>query len=109
MATIRSAVSREAPPATSRSTRAMRWSRLASSRAGCMRPLSPGACGGFAALGANHSDVGRLRALLPLAGLELDLRALGQRLEALAGDVRVVHEEILLTPLWGDEAVALRV
>src|SRR4026209_1758541 len=41
-----------------------------------------------------RSDVDRLGALLTLARLVLDLGSFGQRLEAVAGDVRVMHEEI---------------
>src|SRR5439155_16800577 len=54
-----------------------------------------------------RSDVDRLGALLALARLVLDLCALAQRLEAVTGDVRVVHEEILAAILGGDEAVSL--
>src|ERR671919_2726059 len=54
-------------------------------------------------------DVRRLGALLTLALFELDLRTLGQALEAVTGNARVVHEEILATALGGDETVALRV
>ena len=42
-----------------------------------------------------RNDVDRLGALLALARLVLDLGTLGQRLEAVAGDVRVMHEEVL--------------
>jgi hypothetical protein len=54
-----------------------------------------------------RNDVDRLGALLALARLVLDLRALGQGLEAVAGDVRVMHEEILAAILGRDEAVSL--
>src|SRR5262249_17783016 len=54
-------------------------------------------------------DVRRLRALRPLAGLVLDLRVLGERLESLAGNVAVVDEEVLASLVRRDEAVALRV
>ena len=54
-----------------------------------------------------RSDVDRLGALLTLARLVLDLGTFGQRLEAVAGDVRVMHEEIFATVLGGDEAVSL--
>ena len=40
-------------------------------------------------------DVGRLGALRAFALLELDARAFGERLEALAGDIAVMDEEIL--------------
>src|SRR5262245_50262695 len=54
-------------------------------------------------------DVDRLRALLALALLVLDASILLQRLEAVAGDVRVMYEQVLSTPVGRDEAVALRV
>jgi len=54
-----------------------------------------------------RNDVDRLGALLALARLVLDLGTLGQRLEAVAGDVRVMHEEILAAVLGGDEPVSL--
>ena len=59
-----------------------------------------------AALG-ERADVRRLRALLPLARLELDLRALSEALEALAGDAAVVDEEVFAAAIGRDEAVAL--
>jgi hypothetical protein len=55
------------------------------------------------------SDVCRLRAFLTLAGFVFDLRALREGLEAVACDVRVVDEEILVTLVRADEAVALRI
>jgi hypothetical protein len=54
-----------------------------------------------------RNDVDRLGALLTLARLVLDLGTLGQGLEAVAGDVRVMDEEILAAVLGGDEAVSL--
>src|SRR5215212_1785487 len=54
-------------------------------------------------------DVLRLGALLPLGGLELDLRALGERLEAVACDRAVVDEQVLAALVGGDEPIALRV
>jgi hypothetical protein len=54
-----------------------------------------------------RNDVDRFGALLALARLELDLGTLGQRLEAVARDVRVMYEEILAAVLGGDEAVSL--
>src|SRR5712692_3407723 len=54
-----------------------------------------------------RNDVDRLGALLALARLVFDLGTLGQRLEAVAGDVGVMHEEILAAVLGGDEAVSL--
>src|SRR6266852_2606980 len=56
-----------------------------------------------------RNDVDCLGTLLAFTRLVLDLRALGQRLEAVAGDVRVVYEEILAAVLRGDEAVSLGV
>src|SRR3990172_6018944 len=55
------------------------------------------------------SHVRCLRALLPLAHLELDGRPFGERLEAVALDARVVHERILAALCGRDEAVALRI
>src|SRR5205814_2039783 len=46
---------------------------------------------------------------LALARLELDLRALGERLEAATEDLRMVDEEILPAFVGRDEAVPLRV
>src|SRR5204862_310253 len=57
----------------------------------------------------DRDDVRRLGALLPLAGLELDLRALGERLEARAADLREVDEQVLPAVLGLDEPEALRV
>src|SRR3990170_658128 len=57
----------------------------------------------------DQDDVERLRALLTLARLELDLRTLSERLEAVAADAGVVDEEILRAVLRCDEAVALRI
>src|SRR5439155_25197376 len=57
----------------------------------------------------DDGDVRRLRSLLTLTRLVLELRAFGERLEAIAGDVRVVDEEILVAFVRADEAVALRV
>src|SRR5262245_36656116 len=54
-------------------------------------------------------DVGRFGALCALARLVLDTRAFGERLEALADDVRVVHEKILRAFVRGDETVPLAV
>src|SRR6478736_650630 len=52
----------------------------------------------------DDDDVRCLRALRALAGLERDLRPLGERLEAVTGDVAVMHEKVL-RPLGGlDEA-----
>src|SRR3954471_10008869 len=57
----------------------------------------------------DRRHVGRLRALRPLARLVLDLRALSERLEARAGDLRMMDEQILAALFGGDEPVALRV
>src|SRR2546422_1575586 len=54
-----------------------------------------------------RDDVDRLGALLTLARLELDFRSLGQRLEAVASDVGVMHEEILPAVLRRDESISL--
>src|ERR671927_214234 len=58
---------------------------------------------------ADRDDVGRFGALRPLARLELHLRTLGQGLEALACDLRVVDEQVLAALGGLDEPVALRV
>src|SRR4051794_39494419 len=57
----------------------------------------------------DRNHVGRLRALRPLARLVLDLRALSERLEARARDLRMMDEQILAALFGGDEPVALRV
>src|SRR5262249_28820974 len=54
-------------------------------------------------------DVRRLGALRALALVERDPCAFGERLEALAGDVAVVHEQVLRPLIRADEAVALAV
>src|SRR5437870_3361739 len=58
-------------------------------------------------LRADLDDVHCLRALGAFALLELDLGTLGEALEAVAGDVGVVDEDILRAVLGRDEAVAL--
>jgi integrase len=68
--------------------------------------LRPARALGAAVLG-DRPDVRRLRALLPLARLELDLRAFGEALEALAGDFAVVYEEVFPAVVGRDEAVPL--
>src|SRR3954470_17461554 len=45
----------------------------------------------------------------PLARLVLDLRALSERLEARARDLRMMDEQVLAALFGGDEPVALRV
>src|SRR5919108_6204662 len=54
-------------------------------------------------------DVRRSRALGALLGLVAHLRALGQRLEAVALDRAVVNEQVLACVIRCDEAVALLV
>src|SRR4051794_14283774 len=48
-------------------------------------------------------------ALGPVLSVVADLRALGERLEAAAGDARVVHEQVLALVVGCDEAEALLV
>src|SRR4051794_33194047 len=57
----------------------------------------------------HRTNVRRLRALLPLGGLELDLCAFDEGAEALAGDAGKVHEQILRPVVGGDEAIPLLV
>src|SRR4051812_21214477 len=54
-------------------------------------------------------DVLRLGSLCTLGAVELDLRALGERLVALSDDRAVVDEQVLAAALGLDEAVALGV
>ena len=64
---------------------------------------------------AQDADVGRsegadalgLGALGALADLELDALVLFQAAEAVALDLRVVHEDVSAAAVWGDEAEAL--
>src|SRR4051812_33806660 len=51
--------------------------------------------------------VRRVGALGPVLGVVADLRALGERLEAVAGDARVVHEQVLALVVGRDEPEAL--
>src|SRR5919204_6367444 len=53
--------------------------------------------------------VRRLGALVAFARLELDLRAFGQRPEAVTLDLRVMDEQVLAALLGRDEPVALRI
>src|SRR5437870_12062304 len=53
--------------------------------------------------------VRRVGALGPLLGVVADLRALGERLEAAAGDAAVVHEQVLALVVGRDEPEALLV
>src|SRR4051812_43362862 len=57
----------------------------------------------------DRPDVHRLRALVPGLLLVLHLGVLWKGLEALAVDARVVHEEVTLTLVGGDEPEALLV
>src|SRR5215211_248555 len=57
----------------------------------------------------DQADTHRLRSLVADFLLVLDLGVLGQALEALAVDARVVHEEVAIALVGGDEAVALLV
>src|SRR5918996_1570547 len=86
------------------------WAMLPSLSSGMRRR------GHLSAAAANHfgrsagdDDVRRFGALLALARLELDARTLDEALEAIAGDVAEVHEQILRPLVRGDEPVALRV
>src|SRR5438105_15890941 len=54
-------------------------------------------------------DVCRLGALRALAGFELHLGALGQRLEAATGDLRVMDEQVLAAVLRRGAPFALRI
>src|SRR4051794_7601570 len=71
------------------------------------------ACGGREAPAAlaelDRDDALCLGTLRPFDRVELHLRALRERLEAFAGDRRVVDENVLATVSRGDEAVPLRV
>src|SRR3954471_13402924 len=59
--------------------------------------------------GLDEADVHRLRTLVADLFLVLDLGVLGEALEALAVDARVVHEEVAIALVRSDEAVALLV
>src|SRR6185436_16656220 len=86
--------------------------RSCTSRSGTPRPPRPRARSSLLCLRPSLRDrnhVGRLGALLPLAGLVLDLRALCEGAEARGVDLRVVDEQILTALLGGNEPVALRV
>src|SRR3954466_3537182 len=56
-----------------------------------------------------HLHVRRGGALGTHLGLVADLRTLGERLEAAAGDARVVDEQVLALVVGGDESEALLV
>src|SRR5215207_10639708 len=57
----------------------------------------------------DSGDVIRLHALLALGSLVGDLGTLIEALVAVTRYTAVVHEEVLSTLVWGDEAVALLV
>src|SRR5690242_5728229 len=59
--------------------------------------------------GLDGDDALCLGAFRPLDRVELHLRALGERLEALAGDRRMVDEHVLATISRGDEPIPLRI
>src|SRR5215207_8032984 len=64
---------------------------------------------GTAGRRSDRADVHRLGSLVARLLLVLDLRVLGERLEALAIDAGVVDEEVTVTLVGGDEPVALLV
>src|ERR1051326_7707813 len=73
-------------------------------------PPAPEGAGGMSILVLrDRGHVRRFGALRALAGLELDLRAFGESLEAVARDLRMVDEQILAAVLRCDEPVPLRV
>src|SRR3954453_10197670 len=57
--------------------------------------------------GLDRRYVDCLRALVARLGVELDLCALGERLEAVAGNPGVVDEQVLAAFIGSDEAEAL--
>src|SRR5713226_6823259 len=57
----------------------------------------------------DRRDIRRLGALRALAGFELHLGALGQRLKAVAGDLQVMADRVLAAVSGGDEPVAFRI
>src|SRR5215211_5880031 len=73
------------------------------------RCRSPAARGDRSRFLTRQDDVRRLGALGAFTRLVLHLRVLGEGLEPVARDARVVHEEILPAVLRRDEAVPLRV
>src|SRR6516165_513434 len=75
-----------------------RWTN----RRSAIRPPRPRA-------GLDDYDGLRLGALRALLGLELHLRTLGQRLEALTADRAEMHEHVLAAITRSDEPKALRV
>src|SRR5262249_14499345 len=99
-------------PTTSAAKNAYRWKtprRRGRGRGPCgsAEDVPPGARTDRA-LARDRSDGRRLRALLALAWLELDPGALVEALVALAGDLRVMDEQILSALVRRDEPVALR-
>src|SRR6476659_1089127 len=85
------------------------WSFMARSCLGMSRRDRACGHGAGVPLRRDGNDVRRLGALLTLARLELDARTFRQALEAIAGDVAEVHEEILRSLVRGDEAVHIAV
>src|SRR4051794_1944136 len=67
------------------------------------RPRSTGPLLRHERSGLDRLYVRRVRALGPVGGVVADLRALGERLEAVAGDAGVVHEEVLALIVGRDE------
>src|SRR3954465_16088706 len=65
--------------------------------------------GGLRGAALLHLDVRRGGALGTRLGLVADLRALGERLEAAAGDARVVDEQVFALIVGRDEPEALLV
>src|SRR3954471_13933831 len=59
--------------------------------------------------GLDRLNVRRVGALGPYLGVVADLRSLGERLEAAAGDRAVVHEQVLALIVGRDEPEALLV
>src|SRR5258708_7046598 len=99
-------IPRRTPPRSRRRRRradATKNGRPAMRRAGRYRIIA--ACDELLQL----DDVLRRRALLALHDVELDPLTLGQALEALGLDRRMVDEAVLLTVLGRDEAEALGV
>src|SRR5438874_5948535 len=75
-------------------------------RTAAARPRRPGSCRS-ALLDGDERHVLRLGALRAVGGLELHLRALGERLVALADYRAVVDEHVLAAFVGGDEPVPL--
>src|SRR6266496_1607427 len=76
----------------------------------CAAPARPSCSGtprSTRAVGSDGAHVGGSRALGALLLVVLDLRALGERFEAAAGDRGVVHEQVVALVVGRDEAKAL--